>query len=112
MKRNGWKIGIKIASMLIALTALSIGPRPQPAAAGGAYSYNFEESLKPWSAGANSNLTLSHADNLCPMEPGTGMALVTRKVVGTAYMRASFPANTGDGVVVDWATKKIGRAHV
>src|SRR5262245_45380944 len=109
MKRTGWNNAWRIAGLLLALAALSLGPRPQAASATGLYSDTFEDSLKPWTEGAGSFLTLDYSDNVCPLEHGTGMALLAIPVrgpnvtgrldeigAGFAYMGANFPASSGD----------------
>jgi hypothetical protein len=121
VKNNRWKISLQLTGILIGLAALILGPWPQGAAAKANYSYDFEENVKPWTAGGGTFLNLDHSDSHCPFEVGAGMALLTTPGSGaypvsaaaggvgdTAYMGALFPAQTGDKVVVDWATKPQG----
>lgn len=120
MKRKQGLLGLHMAGLLLALTALSLAQAPHPAAAKSMYSSDFEQDLKPWAAGWGSILALQHSDSLCPVDDGHGMALVAtperaraqsgRLALGPpqalfAYMATTYPVRTNDRITVEWAAK-------
>ena len=82
MTRNRWHTALMAAGMLLMPVIAGVGLRPAAVAADSSYTYDFEQSVKPWQAGANSYLTRSTGDNLCPLELGTGMAQLSTPLIG------------------------------
>jgi hypothetical protein len=108
MNRSANVLSGLTAVVLLLLSALSAPARP--VAAQGDYYNNFEQSLKPWVAGAGSSLALQQGDSACPFI-GVGAAHLAPPLnlrPGPRllqWMQASFPSTAAGTLTVSFAAK-------